>query len=231
MFLNCLNQKLAKMKDADFSMNGSVRCCRPKCQAMQWTNINANASHGGEASVRRVLVFQVLAVFGTMLCMNPIVVDGLARAQEQRSFLIFDPSKVSIDEVVLRGLPYTANLGRPSTSPELRLKDDELEEILSVKLKLLRSKASAFRIFINLPDANEKTPVTCAEFSGSYFHEPRRVKSPDYELQVTTFQIGISDIIKDLGLWDQPSILVTFVPCGVDKGLPVVLESMGIELE
>ncbi|MCO5610149.1 hypothetical protein L7F22_064384 [Adiantum nelumboides] len=225
------NQKHTMMKKgADFAMNGSLRCSRP-FQAMQRKDIKVDASYGARFLFRRVLVMQVLAVFGTMLGMSPSLVEGLGRAHEQRSYLLFDPRKVSSDEVVLQGLPYTASLGRPSVSPQLRLKDDELEEILSLKLKLLRSKASAFRVFINLPDADEQTPITCPEFSGSYFHEPRRVKSPEFEFQVTTFRIGIGEIIKDLGLWDQSSILVTFVPCGVDKELPIVLENMGIELE
>eukprot|EP00250_Pteridium_aquilinum_P006879 c16705_g1_i1 orf=195-920(+) len=183
------------------------------------------------APARRVLFIQILAIFGTMLCDNPVLVDGLARADEKKSYLLFGPGEVPNDEAVLQGSPYTARLARAKMSSLLLSKEDEPEEILSVKLKLLRSKASAFRVFINMPDATEQTAITCPEFSGLYFHEPRRVKSPAFEYQETLFRIGVGDIIKDLGLVSQPSILVTFVPCGADKDLPVVLERVQMELE
>lgn len=156
--------------------------------------------------------------------------DGSAIADEKINHLLIGFGDGSKDEVVLRGSPYSARLDRHRASSLQLPQEDELEEILSVKLRLLRGKASAFRVFINLPDANEQTSIVCPEFGGLYVHEPRRVKSPAFEYQVTLFNIGISNIIKDLGLTEQPSILVTFVPCGADKGLPLVLENMQIEL-
>lgn len=168
-------------------------------------------------------VFEVLSVN----FFKPQSMNLLAKANES-SFLL-DGSGRAGAEIVLQGLPFTARLSRPRMG--LSKSEEELEEVLTLKLKLLRGKASAFNVFINLPDASEQTLPTCLEFAGSFFHEPRRVKSPEFEYQETIFRIGIGDVIKDLGLMDQPDIRVTFVPRGVDKELPIVLENISIDVE
>lgn len=188
--------------------------------------------HELKALTRRVLLLQFWASFETVMFKKSLLVKGSARADEQSSDSPDGPRGDPTAEVVLQGLPFTARLARPiMSSMSLSEEDDEPVEVLSVKLTLLRRKASAFHVFVNLPDANEQTPITSFEYAGSYFHEPRRVKNPEFELQQTLFRIGIGDVIKDLGLMEQSSIPVTFVPCGIDKDLPVVLESLYIELE
>lgn len=185
--------------------------------------------HELKALTRRVLLLQFWAIFETVMFKKSLLAKRSARADEQSSY---GPGGDPTAEVVLQGLPFTARLARPNmSSMSLSEEDDEPVEVLSVKLTLLRRKASAFHVFLNLPDANEQTPITSFEYAGSYFHEPRRVKNPEFELQQTLFRIGIGDVIKDLGLMEQSSLPVTFVPCGIDKDLPVVLESLCIELE
>ncbi|KAH7294253.1 hypothetical protein KP509_28G062600 [Ceratopteris richardii] len=195
---------------------------------MHWRNMELktwNATHCVRAHVRRTLTMQLLAMIGINSC-PALVRECVVRANE-----LVDVGNFAEGQLVLQGLPFTFNLMRADSAASQHLDDDELEEILSIKLKFLRRKASAFRVFVNMPDANIQTPVTCNEFAGLYFHEPRRVNGPDTEIQETTVRLGIGDIIKELGLSDQSNVLITLVPFGADRMYPIVIEKIRMELE
>ncbi|KAH7289304.1 hypothetical protein KP509_31G069600 [Ceratopteris richardii] len=138
---------------------------------------------------------------------------------------ILDTLGISSDVTVLQGSPFTMNLTRP------HVKDVNLEEVLSMNLNLLSARSSAFRVFVNLPGANEQTTVTLPEFCGLFYHLPAISKNPDTDFQATLVQLGISDIIKDLGLSDHSRIPITIVPFGVDKQHPIILVKVEILVE
>eukprot|EP00249_Psilotum_nudum_P032147 c47330_g1_i1 orf=328-1137(+) len=128
---------------------------------------------------------------------------------------------------VIQGSPFTTRVERPQRD----LAQPQLEEVLTVQLKLLRNKFCGFNLFINCPTATVDTSVTSKNFAGSYFHEAEIVKNRDQKYQVTLFRIGIGDTIKGLGVENQSSILISFVPTGPNKDLPMIIQGICIDLE
>lgn len=129
----------------------------------------------------------------------------------------------------LRGLPLATRVVVPEKSQGV-IEDEEPEEVLVIEVRVLRSKASQFDVFLNVPDATEATPTSCIEYVGSFFNEPQGVASNPF--REVTVRLGISDTMEQLGLSNASSVLVAIVPKGPDKNdTPIFVQNLQIEYE
>ncbi|MCO5590811.1 hypothetical protein L7F22_044786 [Adiantum nelumboides] len=144
--------------------------------------------------------------------------------------------------VVLNGEPFTARVKRPVHSiREPRTSHEEvpveqqqqLEEVVRVRLTLRRRQFYHMNLFLNLPSASAATPIASTpHFASAFNHTP--LISPgelEEELHTTLFSFGISDIVSQLGLSLHPYLLLTFVPTGRFKDAPVTINAITIDLE
>eukprot|EP00246_Nothoceros_aenigmaticus_P004074 TRINITY_DN15408_c0_g1_i1.p1 TRINITY_DN15408_c0_g1~~TRINITY_DN15408_c0_g1_i1.p1 ORF type:complete len:133 (-),score=9.69 TRINITY_DN15408_c0_g1_i1:463-840(-) len=108
---------------------------------------------------------------------------------------------------------------------------EEEEEILVIEgVTVPCTQNSSFDVFLNLPSADEKTPLTAAEYAGTYYHMPH--VAPAGKETVTNMRLGIGDTLKQLGITDLDHLVVTLVHAGAGPDdTPIVVKGARIEYE
>ncbi|KAJ7520629.1 hypothetical protein O6H91_19G015000 [Diphasiastrum complanatum] len=112
-----------------------------------------------------------------------------------------------------------------------QITDEELEEVLVIQgVEVPSDKISKFDVFINLPDADDKTPLNIPEFAGSFVNVPHLGMGPGMNRKAT-LRIGIGDKLEQLGIKDLSDVIVTLVPKGKGKDVPIVIKGIKIEYD
>lgn len=113
--------------------------------------------------------------------------------------------------------------------------DEEEEEVLVIQgVKVPCDQVSQFDVFLNLPDADEATPLSAAEYVGTFFNIPHvgggmSAMNPE---RVSSLRLGIGQTLKDLGINDITNLVVTLVPRGPNaQSNPVIVSGFTIEYE
>lgn len=106
------------------------------------------------------------------------------------------------------------NLGLINPSPNHPQVPDFKEEVLVLQgVSYPSDKPTHLNVFINLPDANPNTPLSCAEYAGSFTTVPMpgmtMTSAMASEVEV---RISISSVLEGLGLTDASRFSVTVVP-------------------
>eukprot|EP01018_Ginkgo_biloba_P007267 Gb_17578 [translate_table: standard] len=124
-------------------------------------------------------------------------------------------------------------------------KQNDLEEVLVIDgIQVRRSQASNFDVFINLPEADSSTSVACAEYAGTFVNVPHHHQHQDHEnnknmtrkggvedpYRKSSFTVGITEILEDLGATEDESIVVILVPKG-DTRDPIKVSNIKIEYD
>lgn len=109
--------------------------------------------------------------------------------------------------------------------------DDDEEEILVIEgVTAPTTQAASFDVFLNLPDADQNTPVACAEYAGSYYHLPH--PGPPGREVVRNVRLGVGATIKRLGISDLEHLVVTLVQRGAGPDdAPITISGVRIEYE
>ncbi|EFJ32200.1 hypothetical protein SELMODRAFT_230787 [Selaginella moellendorffii] len=107
--------------------------------------------------------------------------------------------------------PLTVTVAQPkgSASDELLV----LEEMV-----IGMQNNTNFNVFINLPEANESTTLSCAEYVGSFYNIPHFMPGmTESSTRTTNASFSIKPNVEILGLKDADKLVVTLVPRGKDK--------------
>ncbi|KAJ7520641.1 hypothetical protein O6H91_19G015100 [Diphasiastrum complanatum] len=135
----------------------------------------------------------------------------------------------------LEGSAFRSNVKRPVKDLFKKLKsqitDEELEEVLVIQgVEVPSDKISKFDVFINLPDADDKTPLNIPEFAGSFVNVPHLGMGPGMTRKAT-LRIGIAEKLEELGIKDVSKVIVTLVPKGQGKDVPIIIKGIKIEYD
>ncbi|KAJ7520633.1 hypothetical protein O6H91_19G014700 [Diphasiastrum complanatum] len=129
---------------------------------------------------------------------------------------------------------FRSKVKRPDKELFCNLKtqiNEELEEVLVIQgVEVPSDKISKFDVFINLPDANNETPLNIPEFAGSFVNVPHLGMGPGMKRK-KILRIGIGDKLEQLGIKDMSSVIVTVVPKGKGKDVPFVIKGIKIEYD
>ncbi|CAO2823814.1 unnamed protein product [Amaranthus hypochondriacus] len=120
------------------------------------------------------------------------------------------------------------NVGRPKKTRSKKEKEEE-EEILVIDVEVKRhDKYVKFDVYINDEDeiASKKFQVK-AEYAGSFVNVPHKHKHGEEHGHKTTFRVGLTELIEELGADDDDGVTVSLVPrAGKDN---VIIKSVKIE--
>ncbi|KMT04316.1 hypothetical protein BVRB_8g183910 [Beta vulgaris subsp. vulgaris] len=123
------------------------------------------------------------------------------------------------------------NVARPKKSRSKSEKDREEEELV-IEVDVLRhDKYAKFDVYINdEDDVPSKKMQVKAEYAGSFVNVPHRHKQgEDKHKLTTTFRVGLTELIQELGADDDDGITVNLVPrAGKDN---VVIKNVKIEYD
>ncbi|XP_024541491.1 polyphenol oxidase I, chloroplastic [Selaginella moellendorffii] len=87
-----------------------------------------------------------------------------------------------------------------------------------------------FNVFINLPEANETTTLSCAEYVGSFYNIPHFMPGmTESSTRTTNARFSIKPNVEILGLKDADKLVVTLVPRGKDKEKVFTFKGASIE--
>lgn len=121
------------------------------------------------------------------------------------------------------------NVARPKKSRSKREKDG-VEEVLVIEVDVKRHEEYVkFDVYINdEDDVPSKRNQMKAEYAGSFVNVPHKHKhGEDKHLMETTFRVGLTELIDELGADDDDGVTVNLVPrAGKDN---VVIKSVKIE--
>ncbi|MCO5611039.1 hypothetical protein L7F22_065289 [Adiantum nelumboides] len=140
-----------------------------------------------------------------------------------------DANPIKIDK------KFVSLVTRPSTVPQdlldKGLEKEDLEEVLVLEyVQVPRNVATHIAVFINLPEADATTPLSCAEYVGSFINVPHLVgDGMDMSSRSVYARFGISDNLQRLGITDLATILVTIVAKLGE--IPISLKGIKIEYE
>ncbi|CAO2823812.1 unnamed protein product [Amaranthus hypochondriacus] len=120
------------------------------------------------------------------------------------------------------------NVGRPKKTRSKKEKEAE-EEVLVIDVEVKRhDKYVKFDVYINDEDdiPSKKFQVK-AEYAGSFVNVPHKHKHGEEHGHKTTFRVGLTELIEELGADDDDGVTVSLVPrAGKDI---VVIKSVKIE--
>ncbi|MCO5611043.1 hypothetical protein L7F22_065293 [Adiantum nelumboides] len=114
------------------------------------------------------------------------------------------------------------------------LEEEDLEEVLVLEyVEVPRNVATHIAVFINLPGADATTPLSIAEYVGSFINVPHLVgEGMDMNTRSVHARFGISDNLRRLGITDLSTITVTVVAkLGGTEDVPISLKGIKIEYE
>ncbi|GLJ11684.1 hypothetical protein SUGI_0174590 [Cryptomeria japonica] len=138
-------------------------------------------------------------------------------------------------------VPITALVKKPKKKRSQKEIDDETEEVLVIGgVEVKRGVAAKFDVFINLAEADSDTAISCPEYAGTFSNVPhhhehggknKRNGKPKSPYRKSSFKVGITEILEDLGATEDDNIVVTLVPKGDFKADPIVISSIKIEYD
>nr|UUJ74937.1 polyphenol oxidase [Cephalotaxus hainanensis] len=173
------------------------------------------------------------------------------KVQTASTFLTPPPSAMAAARVAEFGSkprqlvrPISARVKRPKKKRSAKEIEEETEEVLVIQgIEVKRGSTAKFDVFINLPEADPDTVISCAEYAGTFanvphhqhHHEQRssktklsNVKSP---YRKSSFKVGITEILEDLNASEDEDIVVTLIPKGDFKNDPIKISSIKIEYD
>lgn len=139
----------------------------------------------------------------------------VALAAETRASLKFP---VVLDKVITTVVP------RPRKSRSKKEKEEEEEVLVIEGIEFEKDAALKFDVFINDEDDTPTGPDK-TEFAGSFVNVPHKHKHR--KKMNTCLRLGISDLLEDLAVEDDDTVVVTLVP-RYGKGLATI---GGIKIE
>ncbi|KAI5072646.1 hypothetical protein GOP47_0012752 [Adiantum capillus-veneris] len=135
------------------------------------------------------------------------------------SVLVKRPKKVRADDyeeeiLVFEGVEVPAN-EKVKFDVYINLSEEELEELES-------------------EDGDErKGQCDISEYAGSFFNIPHLGKTeiaPGKKVRKSNFKLGIGEVLKELGLEEEDSFIVTIIP-RTSSTLPISIQDVIIEYE
>eukprot|EP00246_Nothoceros_aenigmaticus_P013102 TRINITY_DN438_c0_g1_i1.p1 TRINITY_DN438_c0_g1~~TRINITY_DN438_c0_g1_i1.p1 ORF type:complete len:621 (-),score=78.68 TRINITY_DN438_c0_g1_i1:638-2500(-) len=146
--------------------------------------------------------------------------------------------------VTIGGSPFHFRVERPVKS-SLRLLSEAFrlkpvgEEGLTLQgLTTPLMKTNIFDVFLNLPEVDSATPITIAEYAGTFYEIPHTSSAHQAngevihrDWRVTNFRLSIGEVLKQIGAYQsQEPLVVSIVPRGVDKMEPLIVKGVTVEL-
>ncbi|KAL9234090.1 hypothetical protein vseg_008998 [Gypsophila vaccaria] len=147
----------------------------------------------------------------------------IANAKEKSSTIIKFPR---ILDSVLR-----IDVARPRKSRSKKEKEHE-EEVLVINIEANKDVYIKFDVYVNDEDdvPTKKTQIR-TEYAGSFVNVPHKHKHGTHsKMMKTTFRLGLTEIIEDLGADDDEGVTVTLIPRSGKKNNAIIIKSMKIEL-
>ncbi|KAK9714727.1 hypothetical protein RND81_06G115100 [Saponaria officinalis] len=147
----------------------------------------------------------------------------IANAMEKTSTKIKFPRPL---DSVLR-----TDVARPRKSRNKKEKEHE-EEVLVISIEVDKDIYVKFDVYINDEDdiPTKKTQIR-TEYAGSFVNVPHKHKHGGHSksMMKTTFRVGLSEIIDDLGADDDDGVTVTLIPRSGKKNNAIIIKSLKIE--
>ena len=132
----------------------------------------------------------------------------MARAAEKKNLKPLSEFPITLDKTV------STVVRRPKKSRSKLEKEDEEEVLMIQGIEYDRSQPVKFDVYINDEDDEAPSRADKAEFAGSFASVPQSGHSG----QKTQLNLGISDLLEDLGADDDETVIVTLVPkSGIGK--------------
>ncbi|OMO76491.1 Tyrosinase [Corchorus capsularis] len=129
---------------------------------------------------------------------------GVAKAAGIKSDVIKSVFPIVLNKIVRVEVP------RPRTKRSKYEKEDEEEVLVIQNIKFKNDEAVKFDVYINDEDDETPTGPQDSEFAGSFSSVPHRQKS---SAEITTgLKLGLTDLLEDLDVEGDDSIIVTLVP-------------------
>ncbi|GLJ11685.1 hypothetical protein SUGI_0174610 [Cryptomeria japonica] len=139
-------------------------------------------------------------------------------------------------------VPITALVKRPKKKRSDKEIEDETEEVLVIEgIEVKRGVAVKFDVFINLAEADSNTAISCPEYAGTFSNVPHHHEHGDESakenankknpFRKSSFRVGITEILEDLGATEDENIVVTLVPKGDFKANPIKISSIKIDYD
>ncbi|KAL9234088.1 hypothetical protein vseg_008997 [Gypsophila vaccaria] len=147
----------------------------------------------------------------------------IANAKEKSSTMILFPRLLNS---VLR-----TDVVRPRKSRSKKEKEQE-EEVLVISIEVNKNVYVKFDVYVNDEDdvPTKKTQIR-TEYAGSFVNVPHEHKHDGHiKMMKTTFRLGLTEIIEDLGADDDEGVTVTLSPRSGKKNNGIIIKSMKIEL-
>ncbi|XP_059439392.1 polyphenol oxidase, chloroplastic-like [Corylus avellana] len=126
---------------------------------------------------------------------------GVALAAEKSAGVVAFP--VVLDKVISTVVP------RDRKSRSQKEKEDEEEVLVIDGIEFAKDAAVKFDVYINDDDESPSTPDK-TEFAGSFVNVPHL--HTHAKQKKTCLKLGITDLLDDLGVDDDDSVVVTLVP-------------------
>ncbi|XP_030507907.2 polyphenol oxidase, chloroplastic [Cannabis sativa] len=117
---------------------------------------------------------------------------------------------------------------RPRKSRTKAEKEDEEEVLVIEGIEFDRSLPVKFDVYVNDVDDVMGGPDT-AEFAGSFANVPHGQRRGSSKTMKTGLNLGISDLLEEVGADDDDSVVVTLVP-KFGKG-QITVQGIGIKLQ
>ncbi|TXG47345.1 hypothetical protein EZV62_026639 [Acer yangbiense] len=108
---------------------------------------------------------------------------------------------------------------RPKKSRSKKEKEEEEEVLVIDNIEFERDAAVKFDVYVN--DEDEPIGPGNTEFAGSFVNVPHKHKHVGGKKMKTSFRLGLTDLLEDLGAEDDDSVVVTLVP-KYGKGLVTI---------
>ena len=165
---------------------------------------------------------------------EPQPLGGTDTVTTKETIVKIGPAKENSTPVKVDG-KLKSLVERPSSIPQdlLEKEGEDVEEVLVLEEVMVpRNVVTHLAVFINLPNADENTPISCAEYVGSFVHIPHLFGSgTNNDTHSATVRFGITDNLVRLGLATSQSsdLLVTIV--SKVSGGTITIKGIKIEYE
>eukprot|EP00249_Psilotum_nudum_P015873 c25564_g1_i1 orf=490-2328(+) len=115
---------------------------------------------------------------------------------------------------------------------QVKFSDFEEEVLLLEGVRVPTDKNVKFDVFINLPEADEKTGYAISEYAGTFYNLPHLMKHADSKnVRTSNFRIAVGGVLNELGIEEAESFTVTIVPRVKSGSIPLSIKDVKIAYE
>eukprot|EP00249_Psilotum_nudum_P034335 c53283_g1_i1 orf=244-2115(-) len=115
---------------------------------------------------------------------------------------------------------------------KVKAADFEEEVLLIEGVEVPTDQILKFDVFVNLPEADEKTSFDISEYAGTFYNLPHFGKHAGMKkVRKSNFRIGVGEVLRELGVEDDENFTVTIVPRAKSAAVPFSIKDVKIEYE